>query len=70
MNLTLNLFTSGAISWVLVQLPGVCLGFYGISKAFINDGFSKEAMKNALRFSYQHDFSFLKTKYLDPLHFS
>jgi len=31
------------------QLPGICLGLYGISKAFISYGLSKEAWMNAVK---------------------
>ena len=37
------------ISLVLVQMPGISLGVFGIMKAIKNHGTSKQAAKDALR---------------------
>ena len=42
----------GLLSLVLVQLPGISLGIFGIMKAFINHGMTSQAAKNSLRSSH------------------
>ena len=41
----------GLLSLVLVQLPGFCLGVFGIMKAFLNHGMTSQAAKDSLRSS-------------------
>ena len=41
----------GLLSLVLVQLPGFCLGVFGIMKAFVNHGMTSQAAKDSLRYS-------------------
>ena len=43
----------GLISLIFVQLPGICLGLFGILKAFTSHGLSKEAAVDSLRYSKQ-----------------
>ena len=39
----------GLVSLALVQLPAIALGILGILKAFVNNGFSKQAVKDSMR---------------------
>ena len=39
----------GLLSLALVQLPGICLGVFGIMKAVINHGMSTQAVRDSLR---------------------
>ena len=39
----------GLLSLLLVQLPGFCLGVFGIMKAFVNHGITSQAAKDSLR---------------------
>ena len=41
----------GLLSLVLVQLPGISLGVFGIMKAVINHGMTSQAVKDSLRYS-------------------
>ena len=42
----------GLLSLALVQLPGICLGVFGIMKAVINHGMTSQAVKDSLRCLY------------------
>ena len=48
-NVKLSISLEGAISIGLVQLPGICLGLYGIYEAFRLSGCSKKGALDALR---------------------
>ena len=49
LNFSFKISFEGLVSLLLVQLPGLALGFLGIMKAFINHGCSKQALKDSLR---------------------
>ena len=48
-NFSIRISFEGLVSLILVQLPGVALGFLGIMKAFLNHGCSKQALMESLR---------------------
>ena len=48
----IEITTEGLLSLVLVQLPGISLGVFGIMKAFINHGMTSQAVKDSLRCLY------------------
>ena len=39
----------GLLSLVVVQLPGISLGTFGIMKAIMNHGMTSQGVKNGLR---------------------
>ena len=45
----IEITTEGLLSLALVQLPGICLGIFGIMKAIINHGMSTQTVKDSLR---------------------
>ena len=45
----LKISLEGLVSLALVQLPAIALGILGILKAFVNNGFSKQAVKDSMR---------------------
>lgn len=48
----IEITTEGLLSLALVQLPGISLGIFGIMKAFMNHGLSKQTFKDSLRCPY------------------
>ena len=46
---SIKISMEGLISLIFVQLPGICLGLFGILKAFMSHGLSKEAAVDSLR---------------------
>ena len=48
-NFSIRISFEGLVSPILVQLPGLALGFLGIMKAFLNHGCSKQALIDSLR---------------------
>ena len=67
---SIKITLEGLVSLVLVQLPGIVLGFLGIFKAIINHGCSKKAVADSMR--YEKDYTKLNKlkSYLDPVFFS
>ena len=47
---SIKITVEGLVSLAIVQLPGIVLGFLGIIKAFINNGCSKQAVVDSLRY--------------------
>ena len=70
LDFSIKITLEGLVSLVLVQLPGIVLGFLGIFKAVINHGCSKKAVADSVR--YEKDYTKLNKlkSYLDPVFFS
>lgn len=59
----------GAISLGLVQLPGVCLGLFGVFRAFQRSGLSKQSVKDSLRSCLLFFLPFFIVELIEFVHF-
>ena len=59
----------GAISLGLVQLPGICLGLFGVFRAFQRSGLSKQSVKDSLRSCLLFFLPFFIVELIEFVHF-
>ena len=69
LNFNIKISLEGAISLGLVQLPGVCLGLFGVFKAFQRSGLSKQSLKDSLRSCLLFFLPFFIVELIEFVHF-